>query len=538
MPTKLTVTVVDVNGNPISSATVKLVYTATSTAPKLTTKEGKAGEEWTLDLAFNQLDLTVSASGYEEERCLMINLGSKWQINNPACALRTSADRLDFTIKLGIIRLAPGISVPEQMKLTENPQAALIDPTGGPEWIYRGGYHNFEMINRLDEPIFGDLAEKEWKRFKHTLVGLDLARMGRLMLLEYGPRPIPGSRLPRFLVGTWVPSKPVSQIPEVVVFYSPPTYDNRGYPADAYPFLRNYPYAFTPFEPKKPKPAKEIGQPYISYAINYLISGYKIVYQLLAAGRNPIVIMPSQPSAQWSILDSQPGLGRLISEVLRFLFSRQLISSRSSPVVRLSLTNGRPTLFPPYGSYTDESMPTAFSVAVSGFSAGINAVVNVCTVDKFNDALYPADQKSSMNTYFYSPPPTLLTNWREIWDIDGVDARGWENMVKTFRTWIDADKRRALRVYHSDDTFRAPQNGFVDPGRLVRKSNTPTNTVYAEEGHSDDKRITWVRFSNSSLEGNIKAPDHTKTIPEFGSLDAHHFVPAIAFGHAGQFPIP
>ncbi|MFG2291716.1 hypothetical protein [Streptomyces sp. NPDC048603] len=58
-----------------------------------------------------------------------------------------------------------------------------------------------------------------------------------------------------------------------------------------------------------------------------------------------------------------------------------------------------------------------------------------------------------------------------------------------------------------------------------------------EEGNSDDGRVTWVHSSNPSLLGETKAPGHLKTIPEFGSFDAHHMVPAIAFGHTAQFPL-
>ena len=39
--------------------------------------------------------------------------------------------------------------------------------------------------------------------------------------------------------------------------------------------------------------------------------------------------------------------------------------------------------------------------------------------------------------------------------------------------------------------------------------------------------------------GEQNAPDHEATLPEFGGdLDPHHLVPAIAFGHAAQFPLP
>jgi hypothetical protein len=358
--------------------------------------------------------------------------------------------------------------------------------------------------------------------------------------LEFGLRVELGTRIPRFLIGAWVPFKTLSKTPEVVVFYSPPTREHPRFPTDTHPFVGKYPYAVTPKKPNMPKPwaAKDVEQPYVGHVINYVLTGYKIIYQLLAAGRNPILIMPSQPSGHWGPLDSQPGLCRLIKEVVRFLYAKQLVSSRVGPFARVFLVGGRSSIFPPEGQFTDERVPNAFAVTVSGFSEGMHAVINVCTIDTLDKNLYPRE-------LFHSAPADLLNNWGELWDIDGVigtkDRPGYYPMVKTFRAWLNS--RRTLRAYHSDASlsvqgYRASENGLVDPSRVVRKPSNPNNGVYAEEGHSPDKRITWVYSSNPSLEGDLDAPGHELTIPEFGRSDAHHMVPAIAFGHAGQFVPP
>ncbi|MGW1115888.1 hypothetical protein ACWD5B_02085 [Streptomyces tanashiensis] len=72
---------------------------------------------------------------------------------------------------------------------------------------------------------------------------------------------------------------------------------------------------------------------------------------------------------------------------------------------------------------------------------------------------------------------------------------------------------------------------LVPQGRVTRLPRVPVKGVHAEEGHTADGRVTWVHFSDSALEGDVKAPGHEKTVPEFGTLDAHHVVPAVAFGH-------
>ncbi|MCX4986009.1 hypothetical protein [Streptomyces sp. NBC_00572] len=522
----ITIGVTDVIGRPLPNARIRLVFTSPS-GPEPVTLNPRPGQQVDAPLALNQLEIYVSMDGFADELFLISAIGaSGWLSSNPAGHAVLHDGALDISTTIGTVRLAPTVTVQPEAELSGNPRAALVDHAGGEEWIYRGAFHNAETMRRLDEPIFGDLTGMEWKRFNYSRVLVDLARHGRFVLLEFGPHELSGARLPRFLIGTWVPFKPLAATPEVVVFYSPPTFVNRGYPADSYPFLGEYPYGIT-----KAKAAKDVTQPYVGLAVNYLVSGYKILYQLLAAGRNPIVVMPVQPSANWGPLDTQPGLGRLLKEVVRFLYANQLVSSRTAPLVKVRMPNGRTSLFPLVGRRGDDQVPRTFTATVSGFSAGINAVVNLCTGRRFDERLYPP-------ALFHAPPETLMSSWHELWDIDGVDSAGWDHMVQTFRQWLPGSTRRTLRAYHSQTTYRRTDNGLVPQGRVTRLPRVPVKGVYAEEGHTADGRVTWVHFSDPALEGDVKAPGHEKTVPEFGTLDAHHFVPAIAFGHAAQFPLP
>ncbi|MEU6988211.1 hypothetical protein ABZ946_33095 [Streptomyces sp. NPDC046324] len=539
---RVTVNVGDVNGTPLHGAHVTLVFTAPGPLPtSLTVRPGQAVD---VTLARDEIEVTVVMDGFAAERFVFGSggAGSGWQSSNPAGQAFLLGPELHVNTVIGTVRLAPTVAVDPNHPLPGNPGAALVDDVGEPDWIYRGARHNRETIHRLDEPVFGDLTAMEWQRFKHSVIPVDLASRGRFVLLEYGAQPQTapggggggtggggggGARLPRFLTGAWVPFAPLGPAPEVVVFYSPPTFPDRGYPPDSYPFLGAYPYAVT--APQSPKTAE---QPYVGILVNYLLVGYKIVYQMLAAGRNPVVIMPSQPSTDWGPLDTQPGLARLIKEVLRFLYARQLVAAHSAPQVKLRLLNGRTHLFPWDGPRGSGRLPGRFTATVSGFSAGINAVVKLCTADRLDEKRYPPE-------LFHAPAAHLTSNWRELWDIDGVDSQGRQHMVTAFRGWLagpGAD-RRSLRAYHSQDTYSGPENGLVPRDRVVRKPSAPVTGVYVEEGSTEDGRVTWVHFSNPALLGDVKAPGHQKTIPEFGTLDAHHMVPAIAFGHAAQFPL-
>jgi hypothetical protein len=160
-------------------------------------------------------------------------------------------------------------------------------------------------------------------------------------------------------------------------------------------------------------------QHYVYLAVNYLLAGYKIVPQILATRRNPIIIFPIQPSMNWGPLGTQIGMSRLIKEVIRFLYARQIVSSRVAPTARLSLDAGRASIVPAKGLFRTEPIPVSWTLTVSGFSNGIDKVLDLCTPR-------PIDEKLYNPSIFSSPETTLLESWREIWDIDGVadDGKG------------------------------------------------------------------------------------------------------------------
>jgi hypothetical protein len=119
----------------------------------------------------------------------------------------------------------------------------------------------------------------------------------------------------------------------------------------------------------------------------------------------------------------------------------------------------------------------------------------------------------------------LLESWREIWDIDGVadDGQGAQRHLNSLRDWVKQGNRR-VRSYHSDEGMRTAPRSLVEASRIISSPAPPFNGIYIEEGSSADKKATWVKFSNPAL----------KPSP----YDAHHTVPAVAFGHAAKFGLP
>ncbi len=238
---------------------------------------------------------------------------------------------------------------------------------------------------------------------------------------------------------------------------------------------------YLPIDPKKPIRADQLHQPYVEQGVSYLLVGYKIIYQLLAAKRNAIVLMPISAFGSWGPLAAQSGQWRLIKEVVRFLYARRLASSRAAPFARFSLNGGRTSIFARDGLFTDELVPDKASITISAFSAGINAVVSLCATEQFDD-------KSYSSVLFSAPAAPFLSEWREIWDIDGVDASGWDHLVKTLKGWVSSTSQRSLRSYHSEDTYQGgPDNGLVESSKITRKAG---KAGFVEEGTSNDGHIT------------------------------------------------
>ena len=256
------------------------------------------------NLVVLRLAILVEAADYTAERAIISfdDGQDAWTTTNPLMPSRSKTD-LAIIARLGVMRFAPVKTLPEMMPVQPdfNPRAALIESRGN-GFAYRGLWLGDVFIARLSAPLFGDPAAEDWKRFAHEKKHWTAREHGTFALLEFG-FPAPNSKgRPRFLVGVWYPNHPFGDTADVNVFYSPNT--GPPYPGDSYPFAKAYPYQMTPKEGHKGPnyTLTDLDQPYIGLGMNYVCVGYKIVYQMLAAGKNSIVIMPIQPASQWGPL--------------------------------------------------------------------------------------------------------------------------------------------------------------------------------------------------------------------------------------------
>jgi hypothetical protein len=472
-----------------------------------------------LPVAIDTVNLTVGtqAPGFSSETFSLKKVGTEWLADTPAATVSAQEDTVSVDVIDGTVRLAPTVYLPREQLVSTNPKAILCEPGQG--WIYYGAWLANPPVNLVKNPIvFKDDVPDTYPYEPKGSVKEE--GVGNLVFLEYGfnASATPPERGPRFLIGVWAPRVVIATPPPVLVFYTPPTKPD-SYPADAYPFVNAYPYSpFVDPPPRPGVPAAKLVQPYPYLAVNYLLAGYKIVPQILAARRNPIIIFPVCPSMNWGPLGTQTGMSRLIKEVVRFLYARQIVSSKVAPTARLSLDAGRASIVPPSGLFTREPIPPSWALTVSGFSNGIDKVLDLCTP-------LPIDEKEYDPAIFSSPEATLVESWREIWDIDGVadDGKGANRHLKTLRQWLKTDRRR-VRSYHSDTGMTTAPRGLVEASRLVSRPSPPYKGIFIEEGTSADEKATWVHFSDAALKKSV--------------YDAHHTVPAIAFGHAAQFPMP
>lgn len=464
------------------------------------------------------INLTVGTQGaaFSGETFTIKKVGGNWLSDTPAAAVTAQGDPVQVDVVDGTVRLAPTVYIPPGTRVNTNPKALLCEPGQG--WIYYGAYLTNPRISLLKNPIVFATDQPDDYPFDPRDVKNEGA--GNFVLLEFGfdVTAVPPERGPRFLVGVWAPRIALGAAPQILVFYTPPTHVG-SFPEDRYPFTDAYPYSpFINPPPAAGVVAENLVQSYPYLAVNYLLAGYKIVPQLLAAGRNPIVVFPVRPTGGWGPLGTQAGAGRLLREVVRFLYARQIVSSRSAPPAHLSLVSGRGSVTPASGVFTNEPIPASWTLTVSGFSNGIDRVLDLCTPIPIDDKAYNPD-------VFASPEAAFTDSWREIWDIDGVadDGKGAARHLNSLRDWLKVDRRR-VRSYHSDSGMRTAPKDLVAAARIISRPSPPYKGLYIDEGTSADDKATWVHFSDIALQKSV--------------YDAHHTVPAIAFGHAAQFPLP
>jgi|GEM_PF-4749810 len=482
------------------------------------------------DLAVLRFAIAVEPSDYTIERAVISfdDAQQAWQSNNPHVIATGSKTDVAIVARLGCLRFAPIKMVPETapVPINFNPGVTLIESRGN-SFAYRGLWLEDTHVARLSDPILGDPTAEDWKRFSHEKKHLKAKDFGTFTLLEFGfPAPNTAGR-PRFLIGVWYPNQPLGDIADVNVFFSPNT--GAPYPSDSYPFAKAYPYQMIPKEGRKgPKyTLTDLDLPYVGLTLNYVCVGYKMVYQMLAAGKNSIIVMPVQPASQWGALQTRTCLWRLVLEAVRFGEAQRLVA-RQGKVGKLNLEREGASVDNEVAGLTTGAPFThsQYRVTTSAFSAGLGAMLSLINTVKPDDKNYPS-------SHFAAPDSECQIAWKAMWDIDGgfYQLGGFEACMRPMLAWRKGGSKRVLRMYHSEDTVNANTPIVTIASDIAVKRN-PGKVGFIDQGYTSDRSTLWVLFSNPTLRKKSPTDDSASVWPSFGSQDAHHMVPTVAFGHA------
>ncbi len=407
------------------------------------------------DLVLLRFAIAVEAADYTIERAVVSFDESlqAWQTSNPHVIPTGSRSDVAISARLAVPRFAPVKTLPETMTIPANfnPGAALLELHSN-ALAYRGLWLEDTNVARLSDPIRGDPAAEDRGRFGHEKKTLKAKDFGVFTLLEFGfPAPNTSGR-PRFLVGVWYPNQALGNIADVNVFFSPNT--GPPYPGDSYPFSKVYPYQMTKkdgIEASKYS-LPDLEQRYVDLPLGYVCTGYKIVYQMLAAGKNSIIVMPVQPASQWGPLQTRTCLWRLVLEAVRFGEAQRLIA-RQGKVGRLSLLREGATVDTDNAGVAG-GVPfarTEYRLTTSAFSAGLGAMLGLIGTARLGnnkESSQKAD-KEYPPSHFAASDDECQAAWKCLWDVDGGFRQlgGFDQCMGAMLAWRNAGSKRVLRMY-------------------------------------------------------------------------------------------
>jgi hypothetical protein len=524
----LTIEVTDAVGAPIGGADISAILSGVQTNGK-SDGQGKFAPGPIPSSPF-RVDVTHSAYLPEEVEVTPPAGGGHFLWNNPVCSVTASGV---ITVRLSRLHAAPAFSIadPEREHRDPfNPQAVFTwtDHGGNPTGRYLGTFNNEELIVPIGHPLLPDKPGEGWDRFNHgEPVQLDPSRTGNLVWLEWGL----GGGKPRLLVAAWVPRfpGPTPTKLDFVVFFSPNTRPDAGFPADKFPWLDPYPYKAVKGGSLRKDGPPALTQPYPALGHRYLFREKWLIYQKLAARRQAVVIFPIQPSGDWGPFAHAAGIARLIGEVTHLLHRTALTSGgQSSADEDLALS--------PRYRYFRTAMhlpqPQIQRIVLSGFSAGVAPIVNMLGTS-FGQKL--VDPRPGLDhPLFGADVAPFLNAWMEVWDHD-ADYGTRIGLERAAPAWMHQNKQRMLRCYQSEHT--GTPRDWVETTPLAQFTPGPvkppvyTGGYRAAERHAD-ARCSLVYFDNGYLK-------HATTAPEIAPVfwkanDAHQVVPMVTFGHAAS----
>ncbi|MFF8322922.1 hypothetical protein ACF06V_37945 [Streptomyces bobili] len=552
-PQKLIVRVIDVTGRPVPSAQVAVTVRRGSVVLDQF-PAAPAPRELQLRTGFVGIEIRATApQSYAEEGELFFNVFDRWNSTNCCWKLSENTDVVNLDITLGRVRYAPVISVPPTQEVPPDytPRGIALDE--------RPQYRNYWPESPLNmmilrRPAKGNLDLDEWERFAHDPFSIKLGDAGNWLFLQYGDPDGEGNNL-RYLLGVWAPHSVPGRTPPIVVQLTPnPTGGTFGptYPVDRFPFTGVYPFRMLPGALPKPPattvPFKQTHQRYADLAIDRSLLTWWAVPQIYGArpdlfsGPNGPIVITVVPAitnegVQRDPMSHREGIGRMTAEVLRFLWSRRLTLAHGTGRMRL--------LFPSSGagSVTEVSVgrdngpvdgfPSRVTSTVLTHSAGVGALAQLAGPQgAFPKKNFPQDLWGGCLSYGDN-------DWKGIWLIDGV-ARDKDGpplfqpskgspVVNIWKSWVkEADNRSFVAVYCEAGLAQGDQNGLVAATRVSGRKG------WIEEAQTPDRKIAWLRVSNSLL-----APSPSTAFPNVvptvgGRGKPHDDIYTMGIGYAAR----
>jgi hypothetical protein len=380
-----------------------------------------------------------------------------------------------------------------------NPHAYLVTQGGGFRWPVQAPLSKFHLV---DPEIIGDETAQGWSKLRSSVKEIDLGRDSDLHVVEYGEVGT-GARGTRFFAGVWVP-RVATRIgaPDMdFLLWLTPNTNLPTYPHDDPPYTNTYPYQAD----AQGKPgAYKAGQPYCDLPLNHLYWQHFLAYQMNAAGRVPVIVVPVAPSARFDAFLSRPTLMRFLKELC--LWIPRAGASRL------------PKVYPPG--------PRVRRIGVSGFSAAGPKMATL--IDGYTP--FP-DYRDAV---WSSSASELDAAWGELWVMDGFFGGLAEvsRFVDRCAGWVLHGTRR-LRFYKVDQTDghwdprneKGPFGSLVKGGRVVEKGK---GALWALSMADSGGRWHVASFGN----GYLTAPKGSSDVPVLAPDSPHHMVPNTMFGHA------
>ncbi|WNZ23120.1 carboxypeptidase regulatory-like domain-containing protein [Leptolyngbya sp. NK1-12] len=470
--------------------------------------------------------------------------GAPFLWDNPVCSVAMSGV---ITVHLSRLRASPTFSISDSELERHgpfNPQAVFTwtDHGGNKTGRYLGMSNNQESIVCISHPLLPNKPGEGWDRFNHDKepVKIDPSKTGNLVWLEWGL----GEKQPRLLVAAWVPrfrSASPRKL-DFVIFFSPNTRPEAGYPPDQFPWLAPYPYSALKGGPIRKDGPPALAQPYPGLGHRYLFREKWLIYQMLAAQRQAIVLFPVQPSNDWGPFQEVSGLARLVAEVTHFLH-RTAMTSGGNKSDEEDLAPQPRYRF--YRNAVHDPLPPAQRIVLSGFSAGMSPIVRMLTTRYGQKLIDGRFNNTSLKSLFDADVAPFLNTWMEVWDHDAPNrAPDYTRTAldKFAPGWMSQNEQRILRCYQSGyttprDWIQSTPLAKFTPGSL--KSPSSVGGRIALERHADT-RCSLVYFDCGYLHHNATVPSVAPAFWMVGEKPNdpcgadHQAVPMVTFGHAAS----